>query len=206
MIMGSQERSRKKIHIWKKAILHFSLCFVMGFFTGITPTNKAWRSSSHVRMSLSSSYSPQPMELYHNLRSNHTTIRAEQSVANEPLMNPDRLVIIVTPMSTRNKPLRNVLLMRLSSTLQLVARPHLWVVVEPKSRDPEVSQILRKTGIMYRHLVSDEDFSDEDLEIDHQRNLALNHIEHHRLTGVVHFAGLSNVYDLTFFQEIRAIE
>ncbi|XP_057801479.1 beta-1,4-xylosyltransferase IRX9-like [Salvia miltiorrhiza] len=187
MMMGSQERSRKKIHIWKKAILHFLLCFVMGFLTGFTPTR---RSPSHVTMLLSS-----PQHVEHN----HPFKRSA------PVMNGEKLVIIVSPTSTRNKLLRNVLLTRLAHTLKLVAQPLLWVVVEPKSHDdhdPGVSQVLRKTGIMYRHLVCDEDLRDED----EQRNLALNHIEHHRLSGVVHFAGLANAYDLAFFQEIRAIE
>lgn len=188
MMMGSQERSRKKnISIWKKAILHFLLCFVMGFFTGFTPTTTTKALQSQ-RPPLSS---PEPL---HN---NHTSKRAR---------NDQKLVIIVSPTSKRNKLLRNAMLTRLASTLRLVAQPLVWVVVEPKPPDPEVSQILRKTGIMYRHVVSDEDFIDEDAEIDHQRNLALSHIEHHRLSGVVHFTGLSNVYDLSFFQEIRAIE
>ncbi|XP_042015704.1 beta-1,4-xylosyltransferase IRX9-like [Salvia splendens] len=186
MMMGSQERSRKKnLSIWKKALLHFLLCFVMGFFTATTTTTKALRSQ---RPPLSS---PEP------LLNSHTSKRAR---------NDQKLVIIVSPTSKRNKLLRNVMLTRLASTLRLVAQPLVWVVVEPNPPDPEVSQILRKTGIMYRHVVSDEDFIDEDAEIDHQRNLALSHIEHHRLSGVVHFAGLSNVYDLSFFQEIRAIE
>ncbi|GAB2293041.1 Beta-1,4-xylosyltransferase irx9 [Dionaea muscipula] len=38
------------------------------------------------------------------------------------------------------------------------------------------------------------------------RHLALNHIELHRLSGIVNFAGLHNVYDLCFFNEIRSIE
>ncbi|KAH6755882.1 Nucleotide-diphospho-sugar transferases superfamily protein [Perilla frutescens var. hirtella] len=223
--MGSQDRSRKKIHIWKKAIVHFSLCFVMGFFTGFAPTSKAWRSSSHVTMSLSTSYSPQPIEVIHQLRTqnsnrsllsdtvaeaalNHNAKKASTSKGEgkeRDTLKPEKLVIVVTPTSRRQK-LRNVLLRRLANTLRLVAQPLLWVVVEPKSHDSEVSEILRKTGIMYRHVVFDEVFSDADSEMDHQRNLALNHIEHHRLSGIVHFAGLSNVYDLSFFQEIRAIE
>ncbi|GAB2272996.1 hypothetical protein Dimus_007809 [Dionaea muscipula] len=38
------------------------------------------------------------------------------------------------------------------------------------------------------------------------RNLAPNHIELQRLSGIVNFAGLHNVYDLSFFNEIRSIE
>lgn len=219
--MGSQERSRKKIHIWKKAIVHFSLCFVMGFFTGFAPTSKAWRSSSHVTMSLSTSHSPQPMEVFHQLRTqnsnrsllsdsdaaaahNHKAKKGKETKESEA-SNAEKLVIVVTPTSRRQK-FRNVMLRRLANTLRLVAQPLLWVVVEPKSHDSEVSEILRKTGIMYRHVVFEENLSDADSEMDHQRNLALNHIEHHRLSGIVHFAGLSSIYDLTFFQEIRAIE
>uniref|UniRef100_A0A804LIE8 Glycosyltransferases n=1 Tax=Zea mays TaxID=4577 RepID=A0A804LIE8_MAIZE len=39
----------------------------------------------------------------------------------------------------------------------------------------------------------------------HQRNVALGHIEHHRLAGVVLFAGLGDVFDLRFFDELRGI-
>ncbi|KAI4364272.1 hypothetical protein MLD38_020386 [Melastoma candidum] len=36
--MGSPERSKKKVQLWKKATVHFSLCFIMGFFTGFAST------------------------------------------------------------------------------------------------------------------------------------------------------------------------
>ncbi|KAL0344612.1 UNVERIFIED_CONTAM: Beta-1,4-xylosyltransferase IRX9 [Sesamum radiatum] len=223
--MGSQERSKKKVQLWKKAIVHFMLCFVMGFFTGFAPTSKSSIFSSHVTMSLSTSYSPQPMEVLHQSRTqnqnrsllddtepavgqNHSAKKAvvpQEEKREIEEFNPRRLVIVVTPTSTRNK-LREVLLRRLANTLRLVAQPLLWVVVEQQSNESEVSEILRKTGIMYRHVVFKENFTDAHSEMDHQRNLALNHIEHHRLSGIVHFAGLSNVYDLSFFEEIRGIE
>lgn len=194
-MMGSQERSRKKIHTWKKATLHFLLCFVMGFFTGFTPTSKAWRSSTSSHFAI-----PPLTNSPHSLPGlNHSS----KTEIDQP--NHEKLVIIISPIKKRNKA-SNVLLRRLANTLRLVSQPLLWVIVEQKPHDPEVSEILRKTGIMYRHIVSDEEFRDEDSETDHQRNLAISHIERHRLSGVVHFAGLSNVYDLTFFQEIRAIE
>ncbi|KAL8480593.1 hypothetical protein ACS0TY_027223 [Phlomoides rotata] len=106
-------------------------------------------------------------------------------------VNVRRLVIVVTPTSGRNK-LRGVLLRRLATTLKLVAQLLLWIVVEQKSDDDsEVSEILRRTGIMYKHVVLKENVSNVDSEMDHQRNIALNHIEHHRLSGIVHFAGCS---------------
>ncbi|KAL3642550.1 hypothetical protein CASFOL_013365 [Castilleja foliolosa] len=217
--MGSSERSRKKVHIWKKAIFHFLLCFVMGFFTGFAPISKTSVFSSHVTMSLtSSSYSPEPVEMLHQ-NSNRSMLDESDSKGNETLITPDeeknevgdektsarRLVIVVTPTSDRNK-IRGVLLRRLANTLRLVAQPLLWIVVERQSDDSKVSEILRKSGIMYRHVVFKENFTDLKSEMDHQRNMALSHIEHHRLSGIVHFAGLSNVYDLSFFEEIRAIE
>uniref|UniRef100_M8C6G0 Glycosyltransferases n=1 Tax=Aegilops tauschii TaxID=37682 RepID=M8C6G0_AEGTA len=39
----------------------------------------------------------------------------------------------------------------------------------------------------------------------HQRNVALGHVEEHRLDGVVLFAGLGDVYDLRFFDQLRQI-
>lgn len=117
-----------------------------------------------------------------------------------------KLMIVITPTSSRNEVLRGVLLRRLGNTLKLVAPPLLWMVVERQSDESEVSEILRRSGIMYRHVVFNENFTDANSEMDYQRNIALNHIEHHRLTGIVHFAGLSNVYDLAFFEEIRAVE
>lgn len=223
--MGSLERSKRKLQFWKKAIVHFLLCFVMGFFTGFAPTSKASVFSSRFTMSLSSStYSPEPMVHQartqnfnrslldetdsstsgHNSNSDKEKVPQEEKKDMEEL-NARRLVIVVTPTSVRNK-LRGVLLRRLANTLKLVAQPLLWIVVEQHSDDSEVSEILRKTGIMYRHVVFTENFTDANLEMDHQRNIAVNHIEHHRLSGIVHFAGLSNVYDLRFFEEIRAVE
>ncbi|KAL3839628.1 hypothetical protein ACJIZ3_024219 [Penstemon smallii] len=223
--MGSQERSKKKMHLWKKAIVHFLICFVMGFFTGFAPTSKASIFPSHVTISLSSIYSPQPTEVFHqektqnfnrslmdeteptsehNYNAKKANISKETKRVNKEL-NTKRLIIVVTPTSTRNE-LEEVLIKKLANTLKLVAQPLLWIVVEKHSDDSKVSEILRKTGIMYRHVVFKENFTDASTEMDHQRNIALNHIEHHRLSGIVHFSGLSNVYDLSFFEEIRTIE
>ncbi|CAI9762059.1 unnamed protein product [Fraxinus pennsylvanica] len=226
--MGSLERSKKKVQLWKKAIVHFMLCFVMGFFTGFAPTGKSLLFSNGVAISNhSSEFSPQPAEVLNPEKTQNFTSRELEETAistapeesrdaenlknpkeetiNNGELNPRRLVIIVTPTSKTDR-LRGVLLRRLANTLKLVAQPLLWIVVEQFSDSVEVSEILRNTGIMYRHVVFKENFTDIHAEMDHQRNLALNHIEHHRLSGIVHFASLLNVYDLSFFQEIRAIE
>ncbi|TKY52897.1 beta-1,4-xylosyltransferase IRX9 [Spatholobus suberectus] len=219
--MGSLERSRKKVMLWKKAMVHFSLCFVMGFFTGFAPTGKSI-SHSHVAASTRSEFAPQPIEVSHKTtnvnrswiaptpetlptRSIFHKQTAKLHVKPEPQLKPRRLIIIVTPTSTKLA-FQAVVLTRLANTIKLVPQPLLWIVVEGQTDSTELSKTLRKTSIMYRHLVSKENFTDLEAELNHQRNLALKHIVHHRLSGIVHFAELSNVYDLEFFQQLRYIE
>ncbi|XP_044500082.1 beta-1,4-xylosyltransferase IRX9 [Mangifera indica] len=204
------ERSKKKAQLWKKAIVHFSLCFVMGFFTGFAPTGK---TSSPVLQK----YAPEPVEAFIKLQPETSVNRSlvaetettqepsATKVEKEPKLMPRRLLIIVTPTNERDK-FQNVYLRRLANTMKLVPPPLLWIVVEKQTESDQVSRLLRKTAIMYRHLVFKENFTDPEAELDHQRNVALKHIEQHRLSGIVHFAGLSNVYDLGFFDELRDIE
>ncbi|XVE61745.1 hypothetical protein DITRI_Ditri06bG0064400 [Diplodiscus trichospermus] len=217
--MGSVERSKKKIQLWKKAIVHFSLCFVMGFFSGFAPTGKDSIFSSHVVTENKLQISPQPGQALNqstpavhssnvnrSLRAETPVPVAAKQVTIEEVKFPRRkLIIVVTATSTKYE-FQGVLLRRLANAIRLVPQPLLWIVVEGQSDSNEVSEILRKTGIMYRHLVVKENFTDPEAEMNHQRNVALKHIEHHKLSGIVHFAGLSNVYDLDFFKELRQIE
>lgn len=196
-------------------MIHFSLCFAMGFFTGFAPTGKSSTFSSSITTSNRPQLAPQPLKVV-NQTVNCTTCSNSPVSDGEPTMSTSskhkkndlktqRLLIIVTPTSTKLK-YQGVYLRKLANTIKLVPPPLVWIVVEPQSESTEVSDILRKTGIMYRHLVSKENFTDLEAELNHQRNLALKHIEHHRLSGIVHFAGLSNAYDLEFFHHLRDIE
>ena len=216
--------SKKKVQLWKKAIVHFGLCFLMGIFTGFAPAGKASIFTSHVAASNKS----QPVETLHqqagstphasnvnsgliaeapvptsSKESEHATFLEKEET--ESKLPARRLAIIVTPTSPKD-PYQEFFLRRLANTIRLVPPPLLWIVVERESESDEASEVLRKTGIMYRHLVFNENFTDPEAELDHQRNVALWHIEEHRLSGIVHFAELSNVYDLGFFDEIRQIE
>ncbi|KAF9665008.1 hypothetical protein SADUNF_Sadunf16G0077500 [Salix dunnii] len=216
--------SKKKVQLWKKAIVHFGLCFVVGIFTGFAPAGKASIFTSHVAASNKS----QPVETLHQQAGStphasnvHSGLIAEAPVPTsskeseqatflekeetESKLPARRLAIIVTPTSPKD-PYQEFFLRRLANTIRLVPPPLLWIVVERESESDEASEVLRKTGIMYRHLVFNENFTDPEAELDHQRNVALWHIEEHRLSGIVHFAELSNVYDLGFFDEIRQIE
>lgn len=134
--MGSVERSKKKVLLWKKAIVHFSLCFVMGFFSGFAPTGKGSVFSSHNLVAKENK-----SEIINSPRSVHTlnqsatavqhsgsnvnrSLRAETPVPapakseelleipkpklklvdfNEVKFPPKRLLIIVTPTSTRDR-------------------------------------------------------------------------------------------------------
>ncbi|KAG4130495.1 hypothetical protein ERO13_D09G147400v2 [Gossypium hirsutum] len=229
--MGSAERTKKKVQLWKKAIVHFSLCFVMGFFTGFAPTGKDSIFSSPAVATHNKSHISQPpvnqsvTPAVHSSNVNQS-LRAETpvpvpvpaksnelespkqvdgTVVHEVKLPSRRLVIVVTPTSTKDQ-FQGVFLRRLANTIRLVPQPLLWIVVEGQSDSNELSEILRKTGIMYRHLVFKENFTDPEAELNHQRNVALKHIEQHKLSGIVHFAGLTNVYDLDFFKELRQIE
>ncbi|CAJ1968477.1 unnamed protein product [Sphenostylis stenocarpa] len=210
--MVSLERSRKNVMLWKKSMVHFSLCFVMGFFTGFAPTSKSI-FHSHVDYSDMSEFAPQPMEVSQKTTNvdRSWTAPAPRAVVHKheeswPQLKPRRLIIIVTPTSTKHPFQAVVFLTRLANTIKLVPQPLLWIVVEDQTESSELSNRLRRTGIMYRHLVSKENFTDLEAELNHQRNLALKHIVHHRLSGIVHFAELSNVYDLEFFQQLRYIQ
>ncbi|XP_020108506.1 probable glucuronosyltransferase Os05g0123100 [Ananas comosus] len=229
--MGTFERSKKKIQLWKKALIHFSLCFVMGFFTGFAPTTST--------ASLFSDRSSPPAAPHHPIANiglmpdhfealerppapNRTVLLTQSAAPGNPKpyqisaaaaeddaaeANPRRLLIAVTTTRSGGDGGRDrAALMRLASTLRLVPPPLLWIVVEAHGDAPRTAEMLRGTGIMYRHLTFRENFTDPAAEAHHQRNVALGHLEHHRIAGVVHFAAADNVYDLQFFEEIRRIE
>lgn len=198
----------------------------MGFFTGFAPTGKdsIFSSNYNIHLSINPSnksdyyyFSPQPVEMLHQKASvvNRSLIaeaplkaeeKEDHSQRQANKLKQKKLIIIVTPTSTKENKFEGVVLRRLANTIRLVPPPLLWIVVERQSESNQVSEVLRKTGIMYRHLVFKENFTDLAAEMDHQRNVALKHIQHHKLSGIVHFAGLSNIYDLQFFDELRRIE
>ncbi|KAH9613251.1 hypothetical protein KSS87_008108, partial [Heliosperma pusillum] len=69
----------------------------------------------------------------------------------------------------------------------------------------ETAAILRNLGVTYRHLVCPKSSNDVKDRGVHQRNTALQHIELHRLDGIVYFADDDNVYSLELFEAIRGI-
>ena len=178
-VMGLTERTKKKTQLWKKASVHFLLCFIMGFFTGFAPTNKSYFPTQNV---VASNVSPEispPREEISDTRADHENGNFDRSMLDESLamkvqekpkvgtiddkgdmanMTHRRLVIIVTPTSDKDE-LRGVLLTKMANTLSLVPAPLLWVVVESQSESTKVSDILRKTNVMYIHLVFKENLT-----------------------------------------------
>ncbi|KAF0924002.1 hypothetical protein E2562_008351 [Oryza meyeriana var. granulata] len=223
-VAPERPKQRRSSHLWKKALLHFSLCFVMGFFTGFAPSSSSsWRAGS----------STQPHHRPgHQLAASHVAVNQQVSlvpatpdaaavadavgngavvdVDDDEESGPRRMLIVVT--TTRSgageRRRRRAELLRLAHTLRLVRPPVVWVVVEPAADAAATAEVLRGTGVMYRHLAfkPEENFTTADAEAHAQRNAALAHVEKHRLSGVVHFADAAGVYDTHFFDEIRQIE
>ncbi|KAG8654855.1 probable beta-1,4-xylosyltransferase IRX9H [Manihot esculenta] len=116
---------------------------------------------------------------------------------------PRKLLIVITP--TYNRALQAYFLNRLGQVLRLVQPPLLWIVVETKAATMETADILRKTGVMYRHVVCERNSTSEKDRGVHQRNAALEHIERHKLDGIVYFADDDNVYSFELFESLREI-
>lgn len=112
-------------------------------------------------------------------------------------------LIVITP--TYNRAMQAYFLNRLAQVLRLVQPPLLWIVVEENSASYETAEMLRKTGVMYRHLVSQKNSSSVKDRGVHQRNLALEHVERHRLDGIVYFADDDNIYTMDLFDSLREI-
>ncbi|XP_026439148.1 probable beta-1,4-xylosyltransferase IRX9H [Papaver somniferum] len=124
-------------------------------------------------------------------------------IQNDTVLVPRKLLIIVT--TTYTRPFQAYYLNRLSHTLSMVPPPMVWIVVEMSNQTTETAGILRKTGIMYRHLVCGNNISDIKDGSIHQRNVALAHIEKHQLDGIMYFADEDNMYSIELFEQMRDI-
>ncbi|GJP45442.1 hypothetical protein CLOM_g4831 [Closterium sp. NIES-68] len=114
------------------------------------------------------------------------------------------LLIIVTP--TYVRPFQAMYLHRLANLLAQVPPPLLWLVVEIYPQSAESAALLRGTGLVYRHLVAHKNMTDIKDRGVHQRNAAMEHVEKHRLDGIMYFADDDNIYSLELFEEMRRIK
>jgi hypothetical protein len=217
---GAGGRGKKQgSQLWKKALLHSCLCFVMGFFTGFAPSSVSdWTSAAVSAGGVGSSHVVRALQSAAGGAVNRSLLAhgagllgggAGDAVSSSS--SPRSLLVVVT--TTESAPAasgeRAAALTRMAHTLRLAPPPLLWVVVEAAADVPATARQLRTTGLMYRHLTYKDNFTAADAaagkERHHQRNVALGHIEHHRLAGVVVFAGLGDAFDLRFFDQLRQI-
>ncbi|CAH9074242.1 unnamed protein product [Cuscuta europaea] len=207
------ERSKLRGKIWKRSLLHYFSCFVLGVFLGFTPflspilspqkdekvNNLSLRAENVVIVDNSTTSDSHPknnMAIYGN----------DANVHFNQTMDFHKLLIVVTP--TEPRPFQAYYLNHIAHTLKRVPPPLLWIVVEMNSQSLETADLLRTTGVMYRHLVCNNNKNVTEIKRDklvHMRNAALSHIEAHRLDGIVYFADDDKTYSLQLFQEIRDI-
>ncbi|KAL5232228.1 hypothetical protein ABZP36_031004 [Zizania latifolia] len=114
-----------------------------------------------------------------------------------------KLLIIVTITTVR--PQQAYYLNRLAHVLKSVPSPLLWLVVEWPDQSFETAEILRSSGVMYRHLICKKNTTSVRKIAVCQRNNAIYHIKKHRLDGIMHFADEERSYMGDVFEEMRTI-
>ncbi|PHT40607.1 putative glucuronosyltransferase [Capsicum baccatum] len=227
----SLERSKLKGLIWRRALLQFVFCFVLGVFIGLTPLLNLSTNFISKHQALSFEVLPEENARSYDVSRNVTSTTEdapiidnstsepnlvdvelkEETAYNVPfnqsldqeLMVSHKLLIIVTP--TEVRPFQAYYLNRLAYALELVPSPLLWIVVEMNSQSVETADILRRTGVMYRHLVCTRNLTEVKEKNVHLRNVAVSHIETHHLDGIVYFADEYNIYSADVFEQMRQI-
>ncbi|KAL2346919.1 hypothetical protein Fmac_000919 [Flemingia macrophylla] len=228
------ERSKPRGQLWRKMLFHFFICFVIGVSIGLIPLASTHMSMNLMPKRQAFSFEMisavgnfQPVEslninvtpsIDEAVNSNYTLYPAvkeqelidgvaynisDRQIRENPNLESQKLLIIVTP--TYNHLFQAYYLHRLSQTLKLVPPPLLWIVVEMTSQSEETADILRSSGIMYRHLICKMNLTNSSHRSILQRNVAIAHIETHRLDGIVYFADDDNIYSVELFQQMREI-
>lgn len=144
-----------------------------------------------------------PVNVIENIMMNHPVQLGERKLEKSDEFVYRKQLIVVTP--TYSRAIQAYYLTRLGNLLRLVPPPLIWIVVEMNVASLETAEILRNTGVMYRHLVCMKNSTNVKDRGVHQRNTALEHIERHKLDGIVYFADDDNVYSLELFNNIREI-
>ncbi|CAM6033128.1 unnamed protein product [Sphagnum compactum] len=208
VVVGKSSRGARSA--WRRFPILLGMCFVVGLCAGIftpyswTPnTGQSFVShfSEDIKVENMATSSGGAAVGVANALEETSGIGLEYQVAK--VLEPRKLLIVVTP--TYNRAFQAYYLTRLAHTLKLVPPPLLWLVVETEAQSLETASLLRETGIMYRHLVCEKNVTNIKDRGIHQRNVALAHIEHHQLDGIVYFADDDNVYTLELFEEMRQI-
>ncbi|KAJ6823375.1 putative beta-1,4-xylosyltransferase IRX9H [Iris pallida] len=218
-------RPRSKGLQLRRALFHFSVCFMLGVFVSFATFASVDVSSKHRAFSFEEeAVKKQVLVTDSSLRRGNRSLDAvakwevkkdvsdalPASYAVAPSLDSEqeaaavrKLLIVVTP--TYKRPFQAYYLNRLAHTLRVVRAPLLWIVVEMSSQSAETARLLRETGVMYRHLFCSQNLTGVRNRVAHQRNAALSHIEKHQLDGIVHFADDDRVYSAELFNEMQQI-
>ncbi|XP_024370762.1 probable beta-1,4-xylosyltransferase IRX9H [Physcomitrium patens] len=226
-LVGPAEGSQKgaaKMSSWKKLLVQFGVCFTIGLCLGwFTPHKWMQHSLAVDGRPFFGDAKTTDVDLSGRFVATNALMDAKTATKGRDMISFDaaknnfsgvgvnfempleyrKLLIIVTP--TYVRPFGAYYLTRLAHTLKLVPPPLLWLVVEMHYQSLETAQLLRETGIMYRHLVCDKNLTNVKDRAASQRNTALAHIEHHELDGIVYFADDGNMYTLELFEQMRNI-
>ncbi|XP_068656495.1 probable beta-1,4-xylosyltransferase IRX9H [Aristolochia californica] len=204
-----QKHARKGSPAWRWSLYRFSLCFFLGLLLGFTPFSINGDVRHHDLIVDMKAPSLRALKRENRIMETVKPEGVVEVVHNTQLevekfnLIPRKLLIVVTP--TYNRAYQAYYLNRLGQTLKLVSPPLLWIVVETNSQSYETAEILGKSGVVYRHLMSKDNSTDTKDRGVHQRNAALQHIELHRLDGIVYFADDDNIYSLELFELMREI-
>lgn len=198
--------SRRKS--WKRPFYRCLFCFFIGLLLGVLPFGHI----DDVRtQDFSFEFKPEAVRVQEDeikvtnavSKPDDVEVKFDVMLKEKFDYQPRKLLIVVTP--TYNRSLQAYYLNRLAQVLKLVNPPVLWIVVEMNAQSPETAAILRNTGVMYRHLVCKKNSTDIKDRGVQQRNTALEHIELHKLDGLVYFADDDNIYALELFERLREI-
>ena len=192
---------------WRRSFFRCLFFFLIGFVFGITPFGHI---DSDIQAKDFAFPELKPPHINRQLDDEivasvslgvNTRLQEQKEVTD--LIEPLKQLIVVTP--TYNRGFQAYFLNRLGQLLRLVKPPLVWIVVEEKAASFETAEILRKTGVMYRHVLCTRNSSNVKDRGVYQRNAALEHIERHKLDGIVFFADDDNVYTLELFESLRTI-
>lgn len=207
-----QKYSRKGHTGWRRPFFRCLAFFLLGFLFGMTPFGGVDDVRTH---DFSFEIKPPPVNVKQNL--DNGVLRREDIVVDAVALGiqtrsdrkervdfiPRKQLIVVTP--TYNRAFQAFYLNRLGQVLRLVPPPLLWIVVEMNTASMETAEILSKTGVMYRHLVCTHNSTGIKDRGVHQRNSALEHIERHKLDGIIYFADDDNIYSLELFETLKEV-
>ncbi|KAB2628691.1 beta-1,4-xylosyltransferase IRX9H [Pyrus ussuriensis x Pyrus communis] len=195
---------------WRRGFYRCLLFFFLGFLLGLLPFGHV--DDDEIRGRSNFDIEPPHVNVQFDTDNADPAVKRREDLVVDVSLGvversvdlvPRKQLIIVTP--TYNHALQAYFLNRLGQLLGLVPPPLIWIVVETNTASMETAEILRKSGVMYRHLVCGNNSTSTNERGVYQRNTALEHIERHRLDGIVYFADDDNIYSLDLFDRLRDI-